>query len=302
MSLKDFADLTYGADPEVFAVNKDNFVYSPGILEFWKKIARWPDSTNRELHEKEKHPIYILTEDYWWIMDGVAFELTLLKPYKNPGTMAEMCTYALHDLKRYIEKIDLGKTKLDLYTKSVVNINPDLYIPYLDDNMVYQGFIFGCDPDLDVTEEEYICHTEDVSVHPYRYGGGHFHFGGNSDQKEFMHSHWKPFVQLLAMTVGNICVAESICPEEDRRRVGKYGRPGRYRMPPHGIEYRSPSNAWMNNVSKILPQVFRAGAIAFEWLVDEKSSIIDKYFVPTCDAINTVNQATAKQILEDIGL
>jgi hypothetical protein len=300
--LQNFSDLTYGADPEVFAVNDQKFVYSPGILEHWGKIHRVADQKKRFGEEILKHPIFIDGGKYWWIMDGVAFELTLTQPYKNPGEMAMDCMTAKNVLSAFISNIEVGKENLELYTKSVVNINPEVYIPHLVNEVVYQGFIFGCDPDSDVTEEDYVCHTEDVTTHKFRYGGGHFHFGGNPDQRDLMHKNWFPFVKLLAMTVGNICVAESVCPDEDRQRVGKYGRPGRYRLPPHGVEYRSPSNAWMNNLAGILPKVFRAGAIAFDWLWKENSSVIDKYFAPTCDAINTVNQDLSRQVLKDMGV
>lgn len=297
---KNFQDLTFGCDPETFAVNGLDEVISPGLMEYFNIIHRIRENDNREYTEKNKHPIYLKTDDYWWIMDGVAFELTLLHPYKNPEQMALIISQAIEHLKKYISEIKY-KDVLQFSAKPVVNIRPEIYTPFLNDDVVYQGFIYGCDPDHDVTEEKYKCKQVDASKDKFRYGGGHIHFGGNSDQVDFMHKNWNPMVKLLAITVGNICVTESIYPDLDLKRVGQYGRPGRFRLPPHGVEYRSPSNSWMNKLDT-LHKIFDGGKKAWEFLFDERVDIIDKYFVDTCYAINHVDQQASVEILKQIGM
>jgi hypothetical protein len=75
---------------------------------------------------------------------------------------------------------------------------------------------------------------------PFRSAGGHIHFGiGKISEKRA-----QPIVKALDAILGVACVslfAEIDCP----RRRQLYGLPGEFRTPPHGLEYRPLSNAWL---------------------------------------------------------
>jgi hypothetical protein len=76
----------------------------------------------------------------------------------------------------------------------------------------------------------------------YRSAGGHIHFGlgnlaGNKPAIEKM-------VKALDAVLGVACVS-LFAKYDDPRRRQMYGLAGEYRLPPHGMEYRVLSNAWM---------------------------------------------------------
>ena len=53
-------------------------------------------------------------------------------------------------------------------------------------------------------------------------------------------------VKILDIVVGNTCVIMDRAPSQvERRKV--YGRAGEYRLPAHGIEYRTLSNFWLRS-------------------------------------------------------
>lgn len=72
----------------------------------------------------------------------------------------------------------------------------------------------------------------------WRYTGGHLHFGYN---KELLPEH--VFVRLADALVYLPLVAK----DRQRGRRAKYGLAGLYRSKPYGIEYRTPSNFWLND-------------------------------------------------------
>jgi Phage phiEco32-like COOH.NH2 ligase-type 2 len=75
---------------------------------------------------------------------------------------------------------------------------------------------------------------------PFRSAGGHIHFGiGKTSHEEA-----NPIIKTLDKILGVACV--SLFAEFDsRKRRHFYGLPGEYRLPPHGVEYRPLSNAWL---------------------------------------------------------
>src|SRR4030067_1952253 len=249
--------LTIGFDPEVFSTytkTKYDYVISPAMLEKLKFISPVIDDI--------KHPIYIKEDLFSWMGDGVAWELTTYKYFFEPEEIYLFLKESLNCLEKFLNKIP----NIKLYKKPVVRIDKKLYEPYLEDIKVHMGFIFGCDEDFDPIITNYKAKEFNVENHKLRYGGGHIHFGDeNSENLNYMHYNLIPFVQLLSIFVGNVNIAESIYPEEEKLRGFHYGKPGRYRHQSWGIEYRSPSNSWIENISAI-EKIVRGGNLAFEYL------------------------------------
>jgi hypothetical protein len=74
----------------------------------------------------------------------------------------------------------------------------------------------------------------------FRSAGGHIHFGiGKTTDARA-----KRIVKTLDAILGVACVSLFAKYDEPRRR-SMYGLAGEYRLPPHGLEYRTLSNAWM---------------------------------------------------------
>jgi len=107
--------------------------------------------------------------------------------------------------------------------------------------------VFGCDPDKSAWGEKRALDKIDVPNHPWRYAGAHIHFGLPSPPNEVEAVR---IIRGLDYTVGLISVVVS--GDRDLRRRAIYGRPGIYRIQPHGIEYRTPSNLILGN-----PELYR---------------------------------------------
>jgi len=78
----------------------------------------------------------------------------------------------------------------------------------------------------------------------FRSCGGHIHLG-NGTLANLKKEEQVKLVKLLDIICGNTCVMIDRDKNNIRRRK-IYGRAGEYRMKPYGIEYRVPSNFWLN--------------------------------------------------------
>jgi hypothetical protein len=76
----------------------------------------------------------------------------------------------------------------------------------------------------------------------FRTAGGHMHLGG----VEREHEQCVMMVRLLDLFVGIPTLIVDSSPEGIKRRK-LYGKPGRYRTPEHGLEYRTPGNFWLSS-------------------------------------------------------
>jgi hypothetical protein len=290
--------LQFGLDPEYFAViswNKQPYVISPAMLEKFSGLKYL------ETDELDKHPIYIKEKDFSWMQDGVAFELTILHPLNSAKEMFEIVSKALTYLEEFLSKLKFEGLELSLYKKPVVNINPEIYIPYLNENKIHQGFIFGCDPDKDCFFPDYKCETVDVISHLFRYGGGHFHISGSKAFQKYI----IPAVKLMAVCVGNFVTLNSLFPEEDKQRVSTYGRPGRYRPQKYsngsfGIEYRTPSNSWTSLPEEKYDELVFWAIKATEFLENRRIDILETFVDDTIKAIINADKNLSKEILDEI--
>ena len=78
----------------------------------------------------------------------------------------------------------------------------------------------------------------------YRSAGGHIHFGLGDSKLRTDKAGIIKMVKALDAVLGVACV--SMCAKfDDPRRRNMYGLAGEYRLPPHGFEYRTLSNAWL---------------------------------------------------------
>lgn len=291
-------NLKYGTDPEFFTVIKkdDKFVViSPALLEKFSGLKFLRQDG------EEKHPIYIDTEDYHWMMDGVAWELGLKRPQYNPMDLLKIVRTSLGHLEEFISRIKFCGADLFLYKKPVVDIDPDLYVPYLAENKITQGFIFGCDKDYDADDENYECKTLDVLKFLHRFGGGHLHTSGSEYFEQFP----KPAIKFMTCTVGNFVIKNSPYPEMEKQRGEIYGRPCRFRPQQYpngdiGVEYRTPSNSWVSMSTDKIEELFYWVNRSVEFLENRRIDILDNYFEMSKEAIINANRELADDILYQI--
>lgn len=295
--------LTFGTDPEVFAVqynNKKPFVISPALLEKFSDLEPIKDARKRP--ERIKHPFYIKNDEFTWMMDGVAFEVTFNDPFTDSVKMNKVINTSLTEIEKLLKTLSYKDKELQLYTRPVVNINPEEYIEYLGDESIFQGFIFGCDKDFDAINPEYNCEILDVENHLYRYGGGHFHVGStNVEEKELMQDNILHLIQLFAIHIGNWCIFKSPYPFEEKLRAFHYGNPGRFRPQEWGVEYRTPSNSWMSDLDTL--EGMMEGARKSIQLLKNPSDgkkVIDKFLKRTIECIESADQEIAESIIMEV--
>ena len=111
---------------------------------------------------------------------------------------------------------------------------------------------FACDPDFNAWKKGKInAISKDAQGKQMRSFGGHIHIGLNKNLQ------WikdpvvvNKFVQFLDTTLGFAStVLDNNAASKRRRKL--YGNPGAYRIPNHGIEYRTLSNFWLKHPKSV---------------------------------------------------
>lgn len=126
--------------------------------------------------------------------------------------------------------------------------------------------VLGCMPSHNFYGSKAI--DVDPLLYRKRSSGGHIHMGlsypiytlgGVSDYRSRL-------VPLCDIFVGNSCVLLDRDPGAAERREN-YGRAGEYRLPQHGLEYRTTSNFWLRDFS-LMSFTFGMAAVAISVLND----------------------------------
>lgn len=113
------------------------------------------------------------------------------------------------------------------------------------ESLIPDNRCFGCTPSFNVYGDNPIG-IKDASKYYKRSAGGHIHIGTYEGgvTKEMLDP--VQLVPLLDILVGNTAVLLDRSVGNIERRKN-YGRAGEYRVPPHGLEYRTLSNFWLYN-------------------------------------------------------
>jgi Phage phiEco32-like COOH.NH2 ligase-type 2 len=210
---------TLGSDPEIFVVDKDN-----------KIIPAWTF-----LPPKEKPLKYAYNRQegtlYW---DGFQAEFTTPGHHTCFSWVNDSIQAALRTLHENAQKVG-GKLTIE----NVLPVDPE-FLASQDTKHVE----FGCAPSYNVYGLR--GNKQDGRDVPFRFAGGHMHFGVGhlSANPEPREAQIQKYVRWLDKILAVASV--SLLGELDNPiRRHFYGQPGEYRMPKHGFEYRTLSNAWM---------------------------------------------------------
>lgn len=172
---------------------------------------------------------------YW---DGYQAEFQASGEYKGNNT----CLAYMVDTIRDCLSVAHKKAKADgteLAIRDIVEVPPAELREY--DTKYTQ---FGCKPSHNVYNLTGLA-INDSSPFPLRFAGGHIHIGYLT-YRHSDYSHYNPeqIVRACDRVAGLMSIA--IFGElEDRRRRLYYGLPGEYRLPKHGVEYRTLSPYWL---------------------------------------------------------
>ena len=232
------SNVLFGCDPEMFSFYTQwgqNYAISPISLEDEYGLRPEKDDV--------KHPIYYHNDDGCIIMDGVAFEINLFKPFKSSKDMF----IAVNNLRKEFDQQLLLSCGFNVIALPSIHFDNDKWWldKYEHDERKLMGFIFGCDRSYNAKLE---CEAPfiDARHHEYRYGGGHIH-----TSHPILADNPLQAIRTMDMLLGTYFLSKSPFKEEELERSKIYGKPGSFRPQEYkdgskGIEYRTCSNNWLN--------------------------------------------------------
>jgi hypothetical protein len=174
------------------------------------------------------------------IIDGVQAELN-----PRPNTCRANLANEIGECFRQLYAKIKDDTSLNIDFSQVVKVSKKEL-----DSLSEKSKTFGCAPSNNVYTQAESKITVNPQVYRYRSAGGHIHLGEyySVSYPEVKEALTKPerLVPLLDILVGNTSVLIDRNPwAKERRKV--YGRAGEYRLPAHGLEYRTLSNFWLQS-------------------------------------------------------
>lgn len=244
MSMFDLANITIGADPEIF-VGKRNEIVSGHHLPFGTK-AQPLATPNGSIQ-----------------VDGLALEVNV-KPSRSKFEFVKNCSAVMNDLERAVKEAD---SEMYLTIQSTARFSKE-YLDTLPDSAKE----LGCNPDWNAyTLSENERPTADGD---FRTAGGHVHIGWGSGFNPSSLEHIAICGQVatqLDYTIGIM----SLDFDRDSLRRELYGKAGCFRPKPYGMEYRTLSPMWLLSLQHV--SLVYAGCIKALRLLNE-DKILDAEF------------------------
>jgi hypothetical protein len=154
------------------------------------------------------------------------------------GFQAECTVQARHCHQELAQELarSLGRVQHRILATPVWHVPEHLLLGASDEHVR-----LGCDPSYNVYNM-HGRHVEDGRKLPWRFAGGHVHFS----LPEALRT--PPRVRSIVRALDALCGVPAVCFAQgvDRPiRRKYYGLPGEFRLPPHGVEWRTLSNFWM---------------------------------------------------------
>lgn len=221
-------NVVWGSDPEAFfqsggqIIGSERLIPKRGLTNRNNKVIR--DGVQFELNPQPSRRLDTLGRNI-----GAAFSAIQKTLDKNPGVSVN-----------FNGLVEVSREELD-------NLSPDTRR-------------LGCMPSHNFYGVKPI--DVDPLLYRKRSSGGHIHMGlalpiysqhGKADNRANL-------VPLMDIFVGQLAVLLDRDPGAAERREN-YGRAGEYRLPPHGLEYRTTSNFWLRNFT-LMSFVFGMASVA----------------------------------------
>ena len=171
--------------------------------------------------------------------DGTAVEFNVL-PSRTRGEFSDNITSILDEIRGRVPKeLTFDFSPSVQYPENYFNELPTL------------SKELGCDPDVNVDGKLNMPNPPEKGT--WRTGAGHLHTGWGEDLLDNV-DHAEDCRRYIE-NLDSLWCAFSPAFEFDPFRTRLYGRPGSYRVKPYGVEYRTPSNAWLK-YPKLYPFIF----------------------------------------------
>ncbi len=166
-----------------------------------------------------------------------------------------------------------------------------------------QARAFGCEPDFNA-------YTKGINEKPFcenfqlRSCGGHIHTGFDGIEVKFRGDVYNYEVDEQRASIVRMLDLHVSVPlvimEPDSERKLLYGKAGAFRPKPYGLEYRSPSNWYLNDESTV-KWAFESVQNAFKYL-GSKGVLADDLATHVEKVINTNNKSEASSLVKDFNL
>ena len=199
-----------GSDPEIFVVDEND-----AVIPSWEFLPP----------KKTPLPLYGSNGAYW---DGFQAEYTT-SPHACMAYFVDDIQAGLYAIHQAAKKYN---PKAHLSPYSVLPVDPEILRTAKDEHVE-----FGCMPSKNI----YGLHGNTIPGRqvPLRFAGGHIHLGLKLTTKQL-----EAAVRGIDAVLGVPSVSLFAAFDIPARRE-YYGQAGEYRLPAHGLEYRTLSNAWL---------------------------------------------------------
>ena len=234
--------VTIGADPEVILFMNNRYTGYNGMIPAGIILNKLKDIGSPLTNCDLKGYPAIKTDSGIIFADGASWELN-----PNAGTAKEVTANIGSLLRTTADATDsLSDSVITISTKITPSVFFNLEMLALWNDPALAEF--GCDRDESIWPRESEPSEIDAATHSQRYFGGHIHIGLGDNPATF-YEDITNVRRMIALADGILGIASIVYDATTglaatcRRRV--YGQPGVYRLQPHGIEYRTPSNSWL---------------------------------------------------------
>lgn len=207
---------TFGCDPEIFLKENGKPASAYGLIPGSKESP----------HKTDGGAVQV---------DGMAVEFNT-----DPVEQQDFETFNARIIMQIKTLRSMIPSNLSLSVEAVQDFGKEFLDTQPDDAKE-----LGCDPDWNAYTKK-TNPRPDADAATFRTGAGHVHIGWGADIPPENEEHidiCSGFVKVLDATVG---LFMTFIDREPRRRE-LYGKAGAFRPKPYGVEYRTPSNAWIKN-------------------------------------------------------
>lgn len=218
-----------GCDPEIFLRKKGEAVSAHGVI---KGTKAEPFPVEKGAYQVDGMAVEFNTEPVTLVGPGL--------PYGNHNAFEDNVTAVMNQLKAAVKEHD---DNLVFNIEPVQEFSEDVF-----KNSPKEAVELGCIPDFNAYTLEENPRPDGDAVN-FRTGSGHIHIGWTADVPVEHPDHREicaGFIKYMDATVG---LYMTIIDGEQRRRE-LYGKAGAFRPKPYGVEYRTPSNAWLTNKNR----------------------------------------------------
>lgn len=207
-----------GSDPEIFVENRNG-----DMIPAFEFLPAKEEAVKTE----EGESVYY---------DGFQAEFSV-KPSKD---IKEVMTSIKYGLVKLLERARAKDKKAKLCTRNVVEVDMDYMA-----SLPYHLTEFGCMPSFNIYDIS--GKKEEGCKVPYRFAGGHIHFGLGDHSPELVNRVMRALDAIVG--VAGVSLFENF---DWNVRREYYGLGGEFRLPVYpngalGLEYRTLSNAWIIN-------------------------------------------------------